>query len=409
MGDAQVFARTAATNADVASFFTKWMHDVADAQSIDGGFPDVAPRIVDEADGAPGWGDAGVIVPWVVYEHYADRHLVEAHFDAMARWVDYIDEANADHIWRERRNNDMGDWLSIDADSPKDVVATSFFAHSATLVGRMAAAIGRHDAAARYEDLARAIRAAYVKAFVADDGTIAGGTQTVYALALRFDLLPADRRAAAAGHLVADVDARGGRLSTGFLGVAHLLPALTDADALDTAYQLLHQDAYPSWLYAIRHGATTIWERWDGWTADRGFQDPGMNSFNHYAFGAVGEWLYETVAGLRPDPAHPGFEHFFVAPRPGGELSWAELHHDSLRGPIRTRWERDGSRFMLELAAPPNTHATVRIPTAPTDAVTEGGLPLDRVEGLTVLGRDDSAVTVAVGAGTYVFTSELGS
>ena len=376
MGDAQVFGRTAFFNMDIGSFFTKWMYDVVDGQTPEGAFPDVAPKLVDPQDGMPGWGDAGVIVPWLMYERYGDRAVLEEHFDAMARWVDYIHAANPGLLWVERRNGDVGDWLSIDADSPKDVVATSFFALSAELVARVAAVIGRPDAAATYGALAERVKAAYCEAYVKPDGRIEGDTQAVYALALRFDLLPAEVRQAAGDHLAAAVARRGDRLSTGFLGVSHLLPALTQTGHTDVAYRLLHQRQWPSWLYPVLHGATTIWERWNGWTEEDGLFDPGMNSFNHYAFGSVGEWLYETVAGLRPDPAAPGYEHFFVEPHPGGGLDWVSLRYNSIRGPIAVRWEvaegGGGKTFRLDVTVPPNTTATVLLPNGEVERIGSG-------------------------------------
>ena len=373
MGDAQVFGRTAFFNMDVGSFFTKWMHDVVDGQTPEGAFPDVAPKLVDPQDGMPGWGDAGVIMPWLMYERYGDRVIIEEHLDAMARWVDYIHRANPGLLWVERRNGDVGDWLNIDADSPKDVISTSFFALSAELVGRMAAVVGRSDVADRYRTLADQVKAAYCEAYVKPDGRIEGDTQAVYALALRFDLLPADLRQAAGDYLAADVARRGDRLSTGFLGVSHLLPALTQTGHVDVAYRLLHQREWPSWLYPVLHGATTIWERWNGWTEEDGLFEPGMNSFNHYAFGSVGEWLYETAAGLRPDPDAPGYAHFFVEPHPGAGLDWVSLRHQSIRGPISVRWERvDGGSLRLDVTVPPNTSATVRLPDGAEHGVGSG-------------------------------------
>ncbi|HXG68532.1 MAG TPA: family 78 glycoside hydrolase catalytic domain, partial [Blastocatellia bacterium] len=227
MGDAQIFARTACFNRDVAGFFTKWMVDVEDAQSAEGGFPDVAPRLVDMRDGAPGWGDAGVIVPWTVYQCYGDTGIIARHYEAMAKWINYIDSANPDHIWRNRVNNNFGDWVAVNSQTPKPVLSTAFFAYSTRLMAQMARAIGKMEDAKKYEELFQAIKAAFNKEFVRPDGRITGNTQTCYALALRFDLLPEDKRAAAARYLVEDIEKNGGHLTTGFLGVAHLLPALT--------------------------------------------------------------------------------------------------------------------------------------------------------------------------------------
>ncbi|HET8631741.1 MAG TPA: family 78 glycoside hydrolase catalytic domain, partial [Thermomicrobiales bacterium] len=347
LGDAQVFVRTACCNRDVAAFFTKWLDDVADAQSAAGAYPDVAPRLVDAADGAPAWADAGVIVPWTLWQHYGDTRIIERHWGAMTRWLDYLRRANPDLLWEARRNHDFGDWLSVEADTPKDVIATAYFAHDARLMAQMARAIGRDAEAADYADLAARIAAAFNAAYVTADGRVKGETQTAYALALHFGLLPPNLRPLAAGHLVADIERRGRRLSTGFVGVGYLCPTLTAAGHLDVAYRLLLNEEFPSWGYSIRHGATTIWERWDGWTAERGFQDPGMNSFNHYALGAVGAWLYRAVAGIDTDPERPGYRHIVFHPRPGGGLTYARAELRSPYGPITSHWTIAGDTFTL--------------------------------------------------------------
>jgi alpha-L-rhamnosidase len=404
MGDAQIFARTACFNRDVAGFFAKWMVDVEDAQSAEGGFSDVSPRIVDTEDGAPGWGDAGVIVPWTMFQCYGDTGLLARHYDAMAKWIHYIDVANPNHLWRRRVNNNFGDWVAVGSRTPKDVLSTAFFAYSARLLSRMALALDRPEDARRYEDLFQSIKTAFGREFVTPSGRIAGDTQTCYALALRFDLLPEDRRPAAVRYLVEDIDRNGGHLTTGFLGVGHLLPALSEAGRDDVAYRLLLNDTFPSWGYSIRHGATTIWERWDGWTEDKGFQDPGMNSFNHYAFGSVGEWLYRFVAGIDTDPDAPGFKRVVVQPRPGGGLTFARGTYDSVRGRVASEWRLEGERLRLKIVIPPNATATVHVPGAGDRArVTEGGLPAEQAAGLRFLRMDGATAVYGVGSGTFEF------
>ncbi|CAA9568753.1 MAG: GH78 / CBM67 [uncultured Thermomicrobiales bacterium] len=403
LGDAQVFVRTAAGNADVAAFFTKWMDDVVDAQSPAGGFPNVAPRVAVSEDGAPAWGDCGVIVPWTLWRVYGDTRLVERHWDAMARWVAYLEEANPDGLWRARRGPDFGDWLSIGADTPKEVVATAYYALDAALMAELARAIGREEDGRRYDALFDHVRAAFNRAYVSADGRVEGGTQTAYLLALRFGLLPEGLRDAAADHLVADIDAKGWHLSTGFVGVSYLCPVLTEIGRTDVAYRLLLNETFPSWGYSIRQGATTIWERWDGWTAERGFQDPGMNSFNHYSLGSVGEWLYRTVAGIDVDPAGPGFARAVIRPRPGGGLTHARARYHSIRGPIASDWRAEGGRFRLRVEVPANVTATVWVPCPDAAEVAEGGVPADGAEGVRFLRREDGAAVFAVGSGRYDF------
>jgi alpha-L-rhamnosidase len=417
MGDGQVFAPTACFLADAASFYTKWVTDMRDAQSPAGAFSDVAPRVAHDTDGAPGWADAGVAVPWTVHRVYGDRRILERHYGAMARWVAYVREGNPDGIWRERAARNYGDWISIPADAtPKEVMATAFFARSVGQFARIAEALGRAEDAARHRRLFEEVRAAFNRTFVNAEGWIhgdppkdpqtgarRGDTQTVYALALRFGLLPEDRRPAAARRLVELIEANGGRLSTGFPGTAHLLPALTEAGHLDVAYRLLLQERWPSWGHMVRSGATTIWERWDGWTPERGYQDPGMNSFNHYALGAVGEWLFETVGGIGQDPDVPGWRRIVIRPRPGGGLTWAKATYESIRGRIESAWERKDGEFALRVVIPPGAAAAIHVPAPPGAVVTEGGRRAEEAPGVRLIRRGESEAVYEAGAGRYEF------
>jgi alpha-L-rhamnosidase len=407
MGDAQIFVRTATCNMDVAAFFEKWMQDVMDAQSAAGGFPDIAPHPAGMSfvrnTGAPAWGDAGVIVPWTIFLVYGDAEILRRCYPAMARWMKYLDDANPSGLWEHQRGNDYGDWLSIDADTPKEVLATAYFAYDASLMARIARVLGRDEDAAGYEVLFEKVRATFNAHFVSDNGRIHGDTQTCYVLALRFGLLPEGLRPRAARHLVDDIAAKGGHLSTGFVGVGYLCPVLTESGYNDVAYRLLLNDTFPSWGYSIRQGATTIWERWDGWTEGKGFQDPGMNSFNHYSLGSVGEWLHRYVAGIDTDPDTPGFAHVRIHPRPGPGLTHARAEYDSVRGKIVSGWHHEDGRLTLDVTIPANAMATVSVPAPPHATVTEGGRPLDGAEGVTPLRRDDRAVTCRVGSGTYRF------
>jgi alpha-L-rhamnosidase len=405
MGDAQVFARTATYNRDVSAFFEKWLQDVEDGQASDGGFPDVAPRKVDENNGAPAWGDAGVIVPWTIYQAYGDAEVVNRHFDAMERWMNYISSANPDGLWTHRRANDFGDWLSIGADTPKDVLATAYYAYDASLMAQMARATNRPVEAAKYDALFEHIKSAFNRAFVTDDGQVKGRTQTSYLVALRFNLLPQNLRALAANHLADDIRAKNNHLSTGFIGVGYLCPVLSDTGHNDLAYTLLQQDTFPSWGFSIRQGATTIWERWDGWTPDKGFQDVGMNSFNHYSLGSVGEWLYGHVAGIRTDPNYPGFERILIEPHPGPGLDFAGASFDSVRGRIASHWKQEAGVWTLDLAIPANTQAMVRIPNGDAARVMESGHPAQSAPGVRFVRQDGADALFEVGSGVYQFST----
>ncbi len=401
MGDAQIFVRTATYNADVASFFNKWMVDVQDAQR-GAAFADISPDICCGA-GTPAWADAGVIVPWTIYLAYGDTRILEEHYDAMARYIEWIKGNNPDLLWNKNRGSDYGDWLSIAANTPKDVIGTAYFAYSTSLMARIARALGKAGDAQKYDDLFAQIKAAFNKEYVAPDGRIKGDTQTCYVLALRFDLLPADKRTVAAQYLVDDIKKKNDHLSTGFVGVGYLNPVLTQTGHTDVAYKLLLQDTFPSWGYSIKYGATTIWERWDGWTAEKGFQNPGMNSFNHYSLGSVGEWMFDTVAGIGADPERPGFKGIVIHPRPGGGMTFAHATYDSLRGPIASEWRLDGGALALKTTIPANATATIYVPAAPGAKITESGQPADKAPGLKWLRQDGEFAVFEAGSGSYSF------
>jgi len=400
-GDAQIFIRTATYNMDVSAFFTKWLVDLEDAQSPQGAFPDVAPRKVAMGDGTAAWGDAGVICPWTIYEVYGDKRVIKKHFESMKKWIDYL-KTNSKGLLRP--NKGYGDWVSIASNTPKDVIATAYFAYSTRLLSKMAAALGRDDEAKEYEELFGQIRDAFNEAYVSGDARIKGDTQTCYLLGLYFDLLPADKRKQAADHLVERVEAKNWHLSTGFVGLSYLLPTLTETGHLDVAYRLLANDTFPSWGYSIKNGATTIWERWDGWTEEKGFQDPGMNSFNHYSFGSVGRWLFNTVAGIDTDG--PGYKQIIIRPMPGG-ITNAKASYNSINGKIVCDWRLENGMFKLNVTIPANTTATVYIPAKNVKNITESGRPAINAEGVRFLKIKQGTAVFVIGSGGYQFVSEM--
>lgn len=410
-GDAQIFVRTASLNMDVAAFFAKWMDDVEDAQLPDGAFTDVVPLLegsglIDLSRGAPAWGDAGVIVPWTIYKVYGDTRIIEKHYDAMTRWMSYLREANPDLLRRNKLGNNYGDWLSPEGDAtPKDLLATAYWAYDAKLVAEMSRAIGRD--AAGYEELFEDIKEAFNRAYVTPDGSVGADTQTGYVVALHMGLLPEGLRAKAAGHLVRTIEEKDWHLSTGFVGVGYLCPVLTEAGYPDVAYRLLNNETYPSWGYTIKNGATTIWERWDGWTEENGFQSPNMNSFNHYSLGSVGEWLYRYVAGIDLDPQTAGFGRIVIHPRPGGGLTRARAEYDSVRGRIASAWSVEGDRFELGIDIPPNTTATVYVPAEGGGGISEGGNPVEQAEGVEILRMEEGEAVLTVGSGRYEFVGRV--
>ncbi|MBE1530631.1 glycoside hydrolase family 78 protein [Actinomadura algeriensis] len=405
LADAQVFLPTACLNADVAAFFEGWLREVRGAQSPDGCFTNVAPRLAGVADqGAPGWGDAGVLLPWHLYRTYGDERFLERNFDAMCAWVDFVHRHNPDLVWRDRVGPHYADWLAP-VPTPREVVAGAYFARSTDLTARAARVLGRDDAAARYEALAARVRETFTDRFVSPDGTIEGDTQTGYLLALAFGLLPDDLAARAAERLAALVEAAGPGPTTGFLGVGLLAPVLDECGRPDLAHALLRRTDAPSWLYPLRHGATTVWERWDGYTPERGFQAPAMNSFNHYALGSVGAWLYEGVAGLAQAPGSTGYRELLIRPRPGG-LAWARAAYESVRGPVRVGWRRADGELRLEVSVPPSATATVHVPTGDPESVRESGSPVADAAGVTVLGTGPGTLRCRVVSGDYRFTAD---
>ena len=419
-GDAQAFSTTAAFNMDVASFFTKWLKDVAADQYENGSVPHVIPDVLTRPESAAaasaGWADAAVIIPWNLYLAYGDRRLLEQQYDSMRKWVDYMDQrAGDDHVWSE--DFTFGDWLAFattrsdypGATTGKDLIATAFFAHSTDLLARTARILGRTADVDRYERLFADIKTAFMKEFVTPEGRIGENTQTAYVLALEFELLPESLRARAAGRLAADVHQRK-HLTTGFLGTPHLLRALSAYGYLDEAYMLLQREEYPSWLYPVTRGATTIWERWDGIKPDGSFQSAGMNSFNHYAYGAVGDWMYRVMGGIEIDPGAPGYQHVIFQPHPGGTLTDVAVAHDSPYGRVASHWWVTGDELHLTIDVPANTSATVRL-RANVDAVRESSLSVvGRTASPGVAGsrQEDDVAVVDVASGRYEFVSPLG-
>ncbi len=418
MGDILVFAQTAIFNFDMAAFFTKWVVDIRDAQADDGRFPDFAPHPFGQNErfsGAPAWGDAGVVVPWRAYENYGDTRILADHFDSAVRWVEFIRRENPDLLWTKKRGNDYGDWLNGDtlvaegwpkkgAEVPKEVFATAMFAHSTDLVARMARVLGKDAEAKKYGELFVRIKAAFNAAYVDRDGRIKGDTQAGYALALYLDLLPEAVRPAAFRRMVAGIDAYKGHMSTGFHSTYRMMMELTRAGRTDLAYKLALERTFPSWGYSIDNGATTIWERWDGYVKGRGFQDTGMNSFNHYAIGAVGEWMYRVVLGINADPAQPGWKRAVIRPRPGGGLTWAKGSYHSIRGKIEVAWRQPSAdAFSLDVTIPPGVTATVYVPARDAARVSEGTGPASRAAGVTFVRMEEGAAVFDVGSGQYRF------
>ncbi|MFA5057048.1 MAG: glycoside hydrolase family 78 protein [Opitutaceae bacterium] len=413
-GDTQVFAPTACFNFDSATFYTKWLKDLALDQQDDGAVPHVIPDVLAHhqrkgESAATGWADSAVIVPWTVYLAYGDRRILEQQYDSMKAWVEYMRRAAGDrYIWNTGEH--FGDWLAfatIDPSYPgattdKDLIQTAYFAHSTEILQQTALVLGRQKDAADYAELLGKIKAAFLKEFVTPNVRLASNTQTAYALVLAFDLLPEPMRQSAAERLAADVR-KFKHLTTGFLGTPILCQVLSDTGHLEEAYLLLNRKEYPSWLYPVTRGATTIWERWDGQRPDGTFQDTVMNSFNHYAYGAIGKWLYGVVAGIDIDPRQPGYKHILIQPQPGGGLTYARASLHSMYGRVASSWELKDGKMILQVEIPANATATVRLPRAKLEQVTESGQPLRVAGGVHAVQQDTQTVTAELGSGSYRF------
>lgn len=381
-GDAQVFARTACFNMDTALFFKKWLRDLEADQLPNGSVAHVVPQVLDpNSYGSTGWGDAAVICPWQVFLCFGDRKVLAEQYASMKKWVEYIRGRAHGNMWDTGFH--FGDWLALDrvhaADdncfgaTPNDYTATAFYAHSASLLAKAAAALGKEDEAEEYAALERDIVKSFRREYFTPTGRLAVHTQTAHVLALMFGLVEERHRKRTVDSLLALLKENGWHLDTGFLGTPYLCHVLSRNGHPEAAYRLLLQKDYPSWLYQVTKGATTVWEHWDGLKPDGTFWSPGMNSFNHYAYGSIGSWLYQTVAGIDIDEKRPGYKHIVLHPTPGDSLDWAQASHETPYGRVSSRWERKGGALAYSAEIPHNTTATVILPAASCESVTVGG------------------------------------
>jgi alpha-L-rhamnosidase len=417
-GDAQAFARTACFNADVAAFYTKWLRDVAADQKTDGSVPHVVPNVLSHgretgASASAGWADAAVVIPYDVYLSYGDTRILKEQYASMKAWVEYMrKKAGDDYIWSE--DFTFGDWLAFNttrsdypgATTDKDLIATAYFARSTAILQKTATILGNIDDAVDYLNLLNSIKTTFKKEFITANGRLASNTQTAYSLALAFDLIPEDLKKSAAQRLADDVN-RFGHITTGFLGTPLICHVLSDNGYFDEAFRLLNRTEYPSWLYPVTRGATTIWERWDGIRPDSTFQDKGMNSFNHYAYGAIGEWLYRVVAGIEIDPAYPGYKHICIQPHPGGGLTEVKAKLECMYGMISSSWTLNNNKFKLILEIPVNTTTTIVLPGVNLDELEEGGKKVGKVETALTAVQVGSDVRLEAGSGKYQFTCTM--
>jgi alpha-L-rhamnosidase len=414
-GDAQVFSRTASFNMNVNNFFSKWLKDVAADQLPNGSVPHVIPNVLGASNaGSAGWADVANIIPWNMYLAYGDKQILENQYSSMKKWVGYIQSVSVNNLWNT--GSHFGDWLFYSpaddnggraAVTDKNLIAQCFYANSTQMVINAAKVLDQKEDIAFYENLLQQIKTAFFKEYVTPNGNLVSSTQTAYVLALNFDMLPEALRQQAADRLVKNIRAYGNHLTTGFLGTPYLCHVLTRFGYTDIAYTLLLQEKYPSWLYPVKMGATTIWERWDGIKPDGSFEVPSMNSYNHYSYGAIGDWMYRVMAGIDTYEDGPGYHHSKIQPHIGGGFTNASASLETYYGTISSSWKLDGGKIILDIEIPANTRSTVYLPSNNPGLVIQNGKQLTASDVTT--GQEDRKngyVVIELGSGKYHFVIE---
>jgi alpha-L-rhamnosidase len=368
-GDAQAFASTAMFNFNTAAFYNKWLKDLEADQYKSGSVPYVIPDVLNSG-GSTGWGDVATILPYTLYLKYGDKRILEEQYTSMKNWVEFLHSlARKDFIINSGFH--FGDWLFFihptdwnnkPGYTDIDFIATAFFAYSSKILANTAEIIGNKKDMEKYNLLFDSIKTNFQKEFMTSMGRLSPHSQTAYTLALYFNLVPENLKEKAVSYLVEDIQRRDYHLSTGFLGTPYLCSVLSENGKKDIAYKLLMQKTYPSWLYPVTKGATTIWERWDGIKPDGNFQTTEMNSFNHYAYGAIGDWMYSEVAGIQYDKNNPGYKHIIIKPEPDTLLTYARARYESLYGTIESAWETEKDSIFMSVLIPSNTTATIHLP-----------------------------------------------
>lgn len=410
-GDAQAFSRTASFNFGVNNFFAKWLRDVEADQLPSGGVPFVVPNVLGPgAVAATGWADVATIIPWNMYLAYGDKKILENQYNSMAAWVGYMEKASKNYLWNTGFH--FGDWLFYrpfddndgrSAVTDKYMIAQCFFANSVQIMINTAKVLGKNEDANKYTVLLKNVKDAFLKEYVTANGRLVSGTQTAYVLALNFDMLPENLREQTVDKLVENIKSYNNHLTTGFLGTPYLCHVLNRFGKTDVAYTLLMQETYPSWLYPVKMGATTIWERWGGIHPDSTFEPASMNSFNHYAYGAIGDWMYQVLAGLDTYEDGPGYKHIKIQPHIGGGLTNASASLQTYYGKASSGWKLEGNKIIMDIEIPANTTATVFVPAPNKEAITENGIAVSSSKDLQVTGTESGYVILKVNSGKYHF------
>ena len=408
-GDAQIFCRTACYLMDADPFYRKWLLDVAGDQLPDGGVPHVVPNIEEGRGqgnwllsnspyGASAWGDAAVILPWTLYRMYGDTEILVRQYPSMKAWIDFMRAHAPDDQFGFQMQ--LGDWVALDAEpgsyfgaTPTALTCQAYYAYSTGLFAKTAAVLGKTADAAAYQALYARVAQKFAETYFTPEGDLTAQTQTAHIVALYFGLTPKKYKARTVAGLKRLLAAQKGHLVTGFIGTPYFCLALSQNGCVQEAYDLLLKEDFPSWLYQVKRGATTVWEHWDGLKPDGSMWSAGMNSFNHYAYGAIGEWMYRVMAGLDMSEGKDGagFRQALLYPRIGGGLQNVEAWHETAYGPLRTRWAVQGEEIALTVSIPPNTTALVRLDAAKA---------VRQADGLTFVPWGDT-MQARAGSGTY--------
>jgi len=367
-GDSHMFARTATYLYDVSSFLPKWIKELNDAQHEDGSFPNCAPYMGRIAGGNAAWDDTGVIIPYTLWKVYGDIRVITDSWPHMERFMEFLVTPGNTH--NSEKAITYGDWLNVGEETSHRCLGVAFHAYDASLMVEMAKAVGDEAVTVRYRERFEMVKEEFNERFVDSEGRIDNDTQTAYALALHFGLLDEAKSEQAARRLTENIEANQGYLKTGFIGTSYLAHVLTQVGRSDMAYTLLLNDGYPSWLYSVKNGATTVWERWNSWTKEDGFGDVSMNSFNHYAFGSIAEWMFRSVAGI--DLSEPGYRKLRIAPEVDTRLDFVKADYDSPMGHVRSSWEFRDEVLHLQIEVPPNTRAEILLPNGESYEVGSG-------------------------------------
>jgi len=409
-GDAQVFSRTATFNLNVNNFFAKWLKDLS-ADQINGKVPHVIPNILGkDAVNSAGWADVATIIPWNMYLAYGDKKILTDQYESMKAYVESLRKASWGDMWNTGFH--FGDWLFFRPEDDNDgrsavtdkyLIAQCFYAQSTQLLINAANVLGKNEDVEFYTELLGKIKEAFLREYLTPNGRLVSSTQTAYTLALNFDMLPLKYRDQAAKRLSENITSYGNHLTTGFLGTPYLCHVLTRFGYNDVAYKLLLQEKYPSWLYPVKMGATTIWERWDGQKPDSTFQTTGMNSFNHYSYGAIGDWMYRQMVGLDTYEDGVGYKHSKVQPHIGGGFTQAEASLQTYYGKLSSGWKVEGDTIYLDVVIPANTTSSVFFPTRDIDLVSENGVAVKSLSNIILVGQKNNYFETSLGSGEYHF------